>query len=312
MKKPEIIMLPLRQCAEMLDYKQRQRYIPKEVFTKPGELGLDVEKRIAEYEDELRSAVKEKQLVGFPGYEGEELAFNIKTFYKWAKENDYYFSEIDEKLLRARIDEMEEKSLLWEFNQRYKKTCVRKFNEKKLKSFLHEPLWNLAEGLMLLDGFEPSGNNDFDLNCVRSDKGANRLYQSAINAHTIGRLELVEKNIFCSLTYKVRPVDLVEWLVAMSADLQMLPQAQKYVESQKTELKEIHHKSKITYLKIIYAILNKNIQNYNPFKKNEETGKIVRMLDGAGVSLDTKTVKAVLDECYDMFVLNKKNLTKAD
>lgn len=316
MKEPKVIIWSLRQCAEMLDSKQREMDVIHKVFTKPGELWPEIEKRITEYENKLRIAVKDEQLEGITEYEDEELVFNTKHFYDWAKENDFTFGDAVEDMLQDNIDKMEEEFLLWDFQQRHRKNCKRKIEDDKLALALLEPLWILHEGLISLDGFVPSGDNDLDMKCLRLDKRLSRLHKCAIDANEIKQLELVKEKGFWSLTYKVRPTDLVKWLTGMGEKLQLLPKAVTLIKIPKNaenhkykkgQVIDINPKEKSSLLKIIYSLAHKHYK-YDPSQeKNADISKIHKLIEQTGFTINRKTIKKVIDEAYEYANLEIEN-----
>jgi len=247
-------------------------------------------------------------LEGITEYEGEDLVFNTKHFYNWAKENDFDFTDEVEEMLKRYMAEVEEAFLLWEFKQRYKKNCKRKIGDDKLALALLEPLWVLREGLILLDGFEPTGDSDLDKKCLELDEKMSRLYKCAIDASKINKLELIKEKAFLSLTYKVRPADLVEWLSGMGHELQLLSKAkEKIADSLQKETPkykrgqavDINPKEKSSFLKIIYALVDKHYK-YDPSQeKNSDISKVLNLIQHAGLKMNRKTLKKAIDEAYE-------------
>jgi hypothetical protein len=206
------------------------------------------------------------------------------------------------------LDDNEEALLIEDFQRRNKPNCGRQIDDKKLRLAILEPLWPLHEGLIILDGFSPSRDFRPDMKCLELDERLSKLYRCATDAYKLGQLKLFSDFVGYSVAYKVKPKDLVEWIVGTGEELQFFSKAKilagdlKDTQNQKqpkSQNVEMNSKEKSTLLKIIFGLVHKHYK-YNPLQeKNQDTSKILKAIEQAGFKMDRKTLKKVIDEAYE-------------
>lgn len=307
MKKPEpiIVMLTLRQYAQMIYASQGRLIGSIKDFISPEKLSPDVEKQVAVCEKKLRLAVQKKKIKVIADYKDDGIVLDVNVLYDWAKENGYSLNQFNKEKFKRKLSELEEKFKLWDFQHREGNKCTRKVNEKQLEEFVDDPLWELNEGLMLLDGFEPYRDYDVDKKYVQSDERLSRLYRQTIDACKAEELNnLMEKHYISQkfgiyeYCYAFKPQKLIGWLLKRNEKLQMLSKLNKKMKIKKTESEKVNHNAKSSYLKIIYALVKK-YYNYDPAStRNTATATIRSRVQTEKLKITDKTVKGILDEAY--------------
>lgn len=181
------------------------------------------------------------------------------------------------------------------------------------------PSVRLSSAILAVFNHEPTENRLENAKIIRKDIQMNKVYEVAIEAIRQKHLhDILDLTFMLQLTpgkpdtfydYKVQFSHFFQWAKPIFGDLILLnfPKQEKKPEDDA----KIDSRVEKTLLRIIFALVHKHYPKYDPNTRNDETAKILRLIELLKLDVGRDTLKAKLDQAFELYEEEKEQISKS-